>query len=104
MAAGKKFGTAGFDKSPSALQAMLDTSCCQWQQDFKIVHSYYPALLAMLKDEIYFLLHLQQHGLQHCKQCWIIRMYGVHSDEIYFLLHLQQHGRMYGVHSDSGRM
>jgi hypothetical protein len=32
------------------------------------VHYYYPALLAMLKDEIYFLLHLQQHG----------RMYEVH--------------------------
>jgi hypothetical protein len=35
---------------------------CFAQQDFKIVHYYYPALLAMLKDEIYFLLHLQQHG------------------------------------------
>jgi hypothetical protein len=60
------------------------------QQDFKIVHYYYPALpllssiacnaAAMLKDQMHFLLHLQQHGLQHCKQCWIIIMYGVHSD------------------------
>jgi hypothetical protein len=57
----------------AALQAMLDNNgnagyelLCFAQQDFKIVHSYFPALLAMLKDEIYFLLHLQQHGLQHC--------------------------------------
>jgi hypothetical protein len=24
--------------------AMLDTRCCQWQQDLKIVRYYYPAL------------------------------------------------------------
>jgi hypothetical protein len=66
--------------------AMLNTSCCakliscchagyfykkypgfkkrqqNAQQDLKIVHNYYPALLAMLKDQMHFLLHLQQHG------------------------------------------
>jgi hypothetical protein len=36
------------------------------QLDFYILLCMAQQHIGQLKDEIYFLLHLQQHGLQHC--------------------------------------